>query len=404
MPDDWKIYELQDICHLKTGGTPSKNHPEYFGGNIKWMVSGDIHKEFIYDVDGRITQIGYENSNARYLPINSVLIALNGQGKTRGTVAILKTEATCNQSLIAFISKNGGKLDYTYLFYYLKSCYQKLRNLTGDNERSGLSMRVLKPFPIVAPPLEIQQKIVDKLDKQMTQIEIMGENAERQKHTMNCLYKAYLQNMYSNMYEYQNKKIGDLFETRYGLSKPSVNDPTKIPAVRMSNISYEGDLFLDELTYLDLSETELNKHKLKINDLLFNRTNSAELVGKTTVFDCDDTFVSVSYIVVATPKTNEINSKYVAFYLNNPEMKKYFTENCNRAISQANFSATKLSNIDIPIPNLNVQNEIVHKIENMKRKISNTKQIIDNQLNAINQLPESILNDVFGKYALPDEV
>ena len=108
--------------------------------------------------------------------------------------------------------------------------------------------------------------------------------------------------------------------------------------------------------------------------------------------------------MVATPKTNEINSKYVAFFLNNPEMKKYFTENCNRAISQANFSATKLSNIDIPIPSLNVQNDIVHKIENMKSEISNTKKIIYNQLNAINQLPESILNELFGKYELQDEV
>ncbi|MCK4498990.1 restriction endonuclease subunit S [Candidatus Babeliales bacterium] len=313
------------------------------------------------------------------------------------------SDALLNQHIFK-VEPNESVVLKRYYFYLIKNLIGKIRSQTHGSGMVHITKPKLLSLKVMIPSFEIQQEIVDKLDKQMAQIEIMKKDAERQKNAMNCCYKAYLQNIYSNMEKCQQKKIGDFFVTRYGLSKPSVNDPTKIPAVRMSNISYEGDLFLDELTYLDLSEAELNKHKLKKNDLLFNRTNSAELVGKTTVFDCDNTFVSVSYIVVATPKTNEINSKYVAFYLNNPEMKKYFTENCNRAISQANFSATKLSNIDIPIPNSNVQNEIVHKIENMKSKISDTKQIIDHQLNVINQLPVSILNEVFGKYELPDEV
>lgn len=151
LPEGWHVYKMEDVCDLKTGGTPSKSHSEYFGGNIKWIVSGDVNKEFIYDVEGRITELGLKNSNARMLPIDSVLIALNGQGKTRGTAAVLKTEATCNQSIVAFIPKNREKLDYIFLFYFLKSGYQKLRNLTGDNERSGLSMRVLRPLPVVVP-------------------------------------------------------------------------------------------------------------------------------------------------------------------------------------------------------------------------------------------------------------
>ena len=140
LPDGWKICKIEDLCYLETGGTPRRDVSEYWeNGNINWLSSGDVNKTFIYEVDGKITKKGLENSNAKILPKNSVLIALNGQGKTRGTVAILKVESTCNQSIVALIPKNKS-IDYKFLFYFLKSMYQKLRNLTGDNERSGLSI------------------------------------------------------------------------------------------------------------------------------------------------------------------------------------------------------------------------------------------------------------------------
>jgi len=205
LPKDWNIYKIEEICELKTGGTPSKSHSEFFGGNIKWMVSGDINKEFIYDVEGRITQEGYDNSNARILQINSVLMALNGQGKTRGTVAVLKSESTCNQSIIAFIPKNKDQIDYMYLFYYFKGCYQKLRNITGDNERSGLSIRVLKPFSVIVPPLKIQKRIVTKLEKARGEVKNIHENVNSQFISISILSQSILNEVFGK-YEFPEEK------------------------------------------------------------------------------------------------------------------------------------------------------------------------------------------------------
>src|SRR5690606_41047614 len=98
MREGWEIKTIGSICKLSTGGTTSRSKPEYFkNGTVRWLVSGDIHKERIYDCDQRITSEALVNSNAKILPVNSVMIALNGQGKTRGTVAILRVEACCNQ-------------------------------------------------------------------------------------------------------------------------------------------------------------------------------------------------------------------------------------------------------------------------------------------------------------------
>jgi restriction endonuclease S subunit len=100
---DWPMVELGEKCSFMTGGTPTSIKKEYYeNGTIPWLVSGDIHKGEIFDCDGQITEKGLNNSNAKYLPKDSVLIALNGQGKTRGTVAMLRMEkATCNQSLVS---------------------------------------------------------------------------------------------------------------------------------------------------------------------------------------------------------------------------------------------------------------------------------------------------------------
>ena len=164
---EWEMVELGELCNMMTGGTPTSTIKDYYeGGDIRWLVSGDIHQGEIYECMGRITTKGMNSSNAKFLPINSVLIALNGQGKTRGTVAILKVKATCNQSLISIYPKNGVELLPEFLCYQLQSLYQEIRNLTGDKERSGLNMPLLRSIKVCNPNIIEQNEIVDEIKKE----------------------------------------------------------------------------------------------------------------------------------------------------------------------------------------------------------------------------------------------
>ena len=167
----WPTLKIEDTCKLMTGGTPKSTIEKYYGGNIKWLVSGDIHQGEIYDCEGRITEDGMKASNAKILPIDSVLIALNGQGKTRGTVAILKTEATCNQSIVSINPNNQSQLKSEFLLYVLKGKYQEIRQLTGDDERSGLNMPIIRNIKIPIPPIDIQEKIVKELGEEYKFVE-----------------------------------------------------------------------------------------------------------------------------------------------------------------------------------------------------------------------------------------
>jgi type I restriction enzyme M protein len=158
---EWEMVELGKVCELSTGGTPKSAIKEYYeNGEIRWLVSGDIHKEEIFDCEGRITELGYKNSNTRFLPINSVLIALNGQGKTRGSVAILRVKATSNQSIVAIHPLREDKLLPEFLYLQLKAKYQEIRDITGDNERSGLNMPIIRGIKIYFPEISVQKELI----------------------------------------------------------------------------------------------------------------------------------------------------------------------------------------------------------------------------------------------------
>jgi type I restriction enzyme, S subunit len=180
--NNWEELKIGEICDLMTGGTPSRKVPEYFdNGEIKWLVSGDINKKEIFDCNGRITEEGFANSSAKFLPENSVLIALNGQGRTRGTVAMLKTKATCNQSLVSIFPKSGVNLNTKYLYYFLEGMYDKIRRITGDsgNDRRGLNMPLIRNIKILLPPITEQEKIISKLEMAINKLDIANKAIDK---------------------------------------------------------------------------------------------------------------------------------------------------------------------------------------------------------------------------------
>jgi type I restriction enzyme S subunit len=268
-----------------------------------------------------------------------------------------------------------------------------------------LAFRDLKKIPFLLPPLMEQKRIVETFDKQFTEIDMMKKEVEKQKSTVDDYYKSCLNEYFDGHRKWNYRKFGELFSTKYGISKPTIKDQTTTKALKMNNISYTGELInLEDVGYLPLTEKELKRSKLKKHDLLFNRTNSAELVGKTTTFELDGDYVTLSYLVVATPKTSNVNSKFIALYLNSPSMKKFFLENCDRAISQANFSSSKLCEVQVPSPERNVQDKIVADLEKVRHENNNLKLFIQTQQKAIEQLQPAILNEVFSKYYTLDEV
>lgn len=150
----------QDVI---TGGTPSTSHPEYWGGTIPWLASTEIHQKMLNQETTHITELGLANSSAKIAPAESVLIALAGQGKTRGTAAFLLRPMALNQSLAALVSNE--KMSPKFLFYLMESMYLPLREVSsGDGGRGGLNKKLLRRVSIRVPiDVEEQKAIADVL-------------------------------------------------------------------------------------------------------------------------------------------------------------------------------------------------------------------------------------------------
>jgi len=167
IPSGWRWVRVGQICDLQTGATPSTQRPEYWGGEIPWLASGDINRREIFECDGRITEAGLANSNCKILQTNSVLIALNGQGKTRATVALLRMPATCNQSLVAMTPFDVQIVMPEYLFLSLRYRYYEIREITGQDQRRGLNMGLVSELSVPLAPLTEQKRIVAKVNELM---------------------------------------------------------------------------------------------------------------------------------------------------------------------------------------------------------------------------------------------
>lgn len=182
----WNAERIGDFAQVKAGGTPSTAVARYWGGTIRWMSSGEIHRKRVMEVDGRITEDGLRESSAHLFPAETVLMALAGQGKTRGTVAISRVELSTNQSIAGILPSD--RYDSDFLYYNLDARYDELRGESaGDGGRGGLNLTIINNLDVLMPPIEEQKAISGVLsdaDDEITALERRLESARATKQGM----------------------------------------------------------------------------------------------------------------------------------------------------------------------------------------------------------------------------
>lgn len=190
---EWKEAVIGDVSEIITGGTPSTEKIEYWDNKeIPWLSSGEVNKKRITFTDDFISKNGYENSSATWIPENSVLIALAGQGKTRGTVAINKIPLTTNQSIAGIVLNKN--MDAEFIFQNLEGKYIQIRKMSsGDGSRGGLNKQLVSEINFMYPPtLDEQIKIGKLLEKYDSLIALQQQEIDKLK----TIKKALLQKMF----------------------------------------------------------------------------------------------------------------------------------------------------------------------------------------------------------------
>ncbi len=162
---DWPVVQVGDVASIRSGGTPDRSTAEYWGGSIPWVKTGQIDFNVIEEADEFITQAGLEGSAARMFPAGTILMAMYGQGVTRGRVALLGIAATTNQACAA-IEVISAETDRDFLYWTLAGKYEELRAMSesrGGNQ-SNLNAQLIRAVKIPLPDLETQRAIVAEIE------------------------------------------------------------------------------------------------------------------------------------------------------------------------------------------------------------------------------------------------
>ena len=191
IPEDWEVKKLGEFTRIQAGGTPSTLFEEYWNGNIRWMNSGELNMKRVYEVEGRITELGLANSSTHLFPKNCVLIGLAGQGKTRGTAAINYVELCTNQSIAAIFPSFSHNSEF--LYQNIDNRYNELRELSdGGGGRGGLNLKIIGNLEIALPPKEEQNSIAKILSDMDNEIDLLNTKLEKYRNLKTAMMQQLL--------------------------------------------------------------------------------------------------------------------------------------------------------------------------------------------------------------------
>ena len=382
--------KLGEICAFQSGGTPSKNKPEYFGGEIPWISTTALNGGKINEADAVawITPKAIRESAAKIVPANSIMV---GTRVGIGKVAINTVEMSTSQDVISLIGIDKDKWYKPYLCKLLLSKKDYFNSQARGATIKGIKIDVVANIDVPEIDYATQRKVAATLNKIETLIVLRKQQLAKLDELVKARFVEMFGTFPANPFRWSIGKIQDVVsDVRYGSSRPAV-EGGKYPYLRMNNITYSGELDLRDTKRIDIPDSELDKCTVRRGDVLFNRTNSKELVGKTCVYNRDELMVLAGFVIRV--RINErIRPEVLSAFLNMDFSKRMLIGMCKTAIGQANINAKELQNIDLYIPPIELQDQFV----TLKNKIDQQKQAVQQSLEKLELLKKALMQEYFG--------
>lgn len=340
-PDGVEVKRIEQFAKCYAGATPSTSKPEYWdGGIIPWMSSGEVNYGEVTYTEKAITKLGFDKSSTKMVPINSVVIALAGQGKTRGTVAITRIELCTNQSLCAIVPDDSVISEY--LLWYLRSQYEKLREISaGDGTRGGLTLKMINAFEVPVPPLKIQQKIVsicETFNSLICNLEL--ELELRYKQYNELAYRLLIDNN-----EAEKIKLKDICNIVKGKTAIQKATPGEYPLVVTATERKSCDTF------------QFNEPAVCI-PLVSSRGHGVACLNH--VYYQEGKFAVGNILCAVTPR-EKVLAKYLYYYFECT--KDYTLVPLMKGGANVSMTIGDIEKVNVPIPELDEQRQIISKLE-----------------------------------------
>lgn len=400
----WVEVKIGEVFEIVSGGTPKSSNDDFFTSppnGFAWLTPADLsgyQEKYISHGKRNLTESGYKNCSAKLMPKGSVVFSSRAP---IGYVAIANNEICTNQGFKSFVANDFISSDY--LYYYLKSIRDLADSLGTGTTFKEISATTCKKLPFILPPKAEQDHIATLLDNDLSQV----AKIEQKLKDILPIIKQFRQSVLaqavsgkltedwrnrSDLSEWQLKKIQEIAQdVTYGYTASSTQEDTGFKLVRITDLQ-NNDINWDTVPFCEVSEKDFQKYQVKENDLLFARTGAT--VGKShLVQEVPFNAVYASYLIRVRLKNN-YDMKYISYYFQSPQYWNDITE-LSAGIGQPNVNGTKLKNLQINLPPLPEQQQIVTIVERLFAVADTIETQVNEALERVGHLTQSILHQAF---------
>jgi type I restriction enzyme S subunit len=384
---EWKEGNLGKLAKISSGGTPSRTTSTHWNGEIPWVTTSLINFNILSEAEEYITEQGLKGSSAKLFPKNTVLMAMYGQGRTRGKVAILGMEAATNQACAAIIP-NPSLISYSFLFQNLSKRYDEIRELSNQGGQQNLSGGIIKGIKILYPSFNEQIKIAELLSKIDSRIDTQNKIIEGLKLSKKMLIKKLFNQQLSfdrrhnnNFPDWEEKKMKELFSFKItnSFSREQLNHKSG----EVKNIHY-GDIHTRFQTLFDIEKEEVPYINSDVNINKINEENYCA-IGDMIFADASEDLIDVGksieivnvnnqkllaglHTILARPISNTFSIGFCGYLFKSDRIRiKIQKESQGSKI--LSISAVRLSNISFSIPCIEEQIKITNFLSSIDSKI-----------------------------------
>ncbi|EDP4340282.1 restriction endonuclease subunit S [Campylobacter jejuni] len=404
LPQGWEVKKLGEIGEIVTGSTPSKSNLDFYGKDYPFFKPSDFEQGYFLENAGdNLSKLGFDK--ARQLPPKTILVVCIG---SLGKVALTRVIGSCNQQINAIIPHKNIISEYIY-YYCISSKFQSIlfskapqTTLAIFNKTEFSKLEIIYPKDI-----KEQERIVGILDESFAKIDESIKILEQDLLNLDELMQSTLQKAFNPLKDnakenyklpqgWEWKSLGEisnLIQNGFAASKNN-EIPSGYVHLRTHNISTDGNLNFDTLIKIKREFIKEKQSFIEKNDILFNNTNSTELVGKTALVTQNYNYAFSNHLTKIKLK-NQYNSKLVVFYFVLLLKNKYFEKICHQWIGQSGINIDKLKKIQIPLPPLKEQEQIAKHLDFVFEKTKALKELYTKELKDYEELKQSLLNKAF---------
>ncbi|ENG9882805.1 restriction endonuclease subunit S [Campylobacter coli] len=406
LPQGWEWKSLGEIFNIERGGSPRpiKEFLTDKENGINWIKIGDIkNQKYLYKTEEKIIQEGLKKSK---LVIEGDLLVSNSMSFGKPVIVKLQKGAIHDGWLLLKEKINLNK-EYFYYLFSSNFMYSFLSYQASGSTVKNLNIDKLKQIEIPLPPLKEQERIVGILDESFAKIDESIKILEQDLLNLDELMQSALQKAFNPLKDnakenyklpqgWEWKSLGEisnLIQNGFAASKNN-EIPSGYVHLRTHNISTDGNLNFDTLIKIKREFIKEKQSFIEKNDILFNNTNSTELVGKTALVTQNYNYAFSNHLTKIKLK-NQYNSKLVVFYFVLLLKNKYFEKICHQWIGQSGINIDKLKKIQIPLPPLKEQEQIAKHLDFVFEKTKALKELYTKELKDYEELKQSLLNKAF---------